>query len=749
LSFFNELKRRNVFRVGAAYVVAAWLVIQVVETVLPAFGFGNAAVRIATIIFAIGLIPALVFAWVFELTPEGIKKEKDVDRSQSITPHTGKKLDRMIMAALALGLSYFAFDKFVLEPGRLAVKDEQLAEKVDEAREQGRIEGMVGSYGDKSIAVLPFVNMSSDEEQEYFSDGISEEMLNLLAKISGLRVISRSSAFAFKGKDIEIPEIARRLNVANILEGSVRRSGDKLRITAQLIEARSDTHLWSETYDRTLDDIFVIQDEISAAIVSELVNLLGVDEAEAAKNNRVAETDSRAYDTFLLAQYNINKRTTEGYDRARALFQQAIDEDPDYAPPYANLAIEWLLAAVGYGSEPISMEVALKKAEPLIEKAMQLDSTNAANYAAKGLWLRYDGQAAASIPVLIEGLKYNPSNSNARNWLSMAYRQLGQTRNELDTLQEGYQRDPLYPAIAYNLAKSLSRFGKYDEADVVLEHLRDLNLSYYGGARSEYYQLQGRYADSIEAGLVNIADGNTVTTLRVAAYAMAMTGEIEEALRLDPWHGEQVWFKSAILLLERDPEKRQAAISGIYGDEINEDSDYAYMWSLLGLGKDREARERAERSLEYTPIIDPLELASSEPAMVQAILDYKAGDARRGLERIAPLEEVVDRNLADGDLFASNYLVKAVAEFMRGDEDSAHDYLAEGFNGKASMSFESYFTPIVFDALNWTTNPKLKPLIDAHEAYNHDQLKILFGKACAGEYAIWTPLESSCARYLR
>jgi len=229
MSFFSELKRRNVLRVGAAYVVASWLVIQVVETIFPAFGFGEAAVRIATISLAIGLIPVLIFAWAFELTPEGLKKEKDVDRAQSITPKTGKKLDRMIMVVLALALGYFAFDKFLLDPQRKAAlrqqQAEQLAVVAEEALQEGRSQALVESYGDNSIAVLAFQDMSPDQDQEYMSDGIAEELLNLLASIPELRVISRSSSFRYKGKDVSLTDISKELNVAHVLEGSVRKKG--------------------------------------------------------------------------------------------------------------------------------------------------------------------------------------------------------------------------------------------------------------------------------------------------------------------------------------------------------------------------------------------------------------------------------------------------------------------------------------------------------------------------------------------
>jgi len=255
MNFLAELRRRNVLRVGAAYIVTGWLIIQVVETVLPAYGYGDAAIRLVVTLLAIGLIPSLIFAWAFELTPDGIKKEKDIDRTHSITPTTGKKLDRIIMVILALALGYFAVDKFVFSQSR----ETAIAET---ARQEGRSEALVESFGDHSIAVLPFVDMSPQGDQEYFSDGIAEELLNLLAKIPELRVISRSSAFSYKGKDINLADVARELNVAHILEGSVRKAGNQVRITAQLIDARSDTHLWSETYDRPLDNIFAVQDWI-------------------------------------------------------------------------------------------------------------------------------------------------------------------------------------------------------------------------------------------------------------------------------------------------------------------------------------------------------------------------------------------------------------------------------------------------------------------------------------------------------
>jgi len=356
LSLFNELKRRNVLRVATAYVLAAWLVIQVVETIFPAFGFSDSAVRIVTIVFAIGLVPTVIFSWAFELTPEGLKKERDVDRSKSITPHTGKKLDRMIMVVLALALGYFAFDKFVLSIEREAALR---VEAVEEARQAMRNEALAEAQGDQSIAVLPFVNMSGDADNEYFSDGISEELLNLLAKIPQLRVISRTSAFSYKNKAVKVADVARELKVSHVLEGSVRKAGDRVRITAQLISADSDSHIWSETYDRTLDDIFEVQDEIAATVVERLkVTLL-------AESPHVQQTDPRAYTLRLQARHLAKRFSAESYEQASALYQQALAIDPDYVDALDGLANIYInqdnlgLRPAGEGFE-LAREIALK-----------------------------------------------------------------------------------------------------------------------------------------------------------------------------------------------------------------------------------------------------------------------------------------------------------------------------------------------------------------------------------------------------
>lgn len=255
MSLFTELKRRNVFRVALAYVVVAWLLMQVGDTLAPALLLPEWTTRFLAFLLLLGFPMAVFAAWAFELTPDGIKPETSDKRDNLSAPPSRRKIDLLIIALLAVAVGYFAWDKF-------AVREEALTEAALAATEP--------TSEHRSIAVLPFVNMSGDIEQEYFSDGLSEEILNLLAKIPQLGVTSRSSAFSFKGKDYTISDVAEQLGVKHVLEGSVRRSGDQIRITAQLIDASTDKHLWSDTWDRAFQDVFVIQDEIAAAVATAL-----------------------------------------------------------------------------------------------------------------------------------------------------------------------------------------------------------------------------------------------------------------------------------------------------------------------------------------------------------------------------------------------------------------------------------------------------------------------------------------------
>lgn len=372
---WSELKRRNIFRVAVAYVVLGWVLLQAVGLIAPGLGLPAWTFPLIFLFLIVGFPVALFFAWAFELTPEGLKRTGQVDAQSSVASHTGRKLDFLIIGVLSMALLFFIVDRlFIPAPVETRAPQEVVR---------------------SSIAVLPFVNMSSDPEQEYFSDGISEEILNVLAQIPDLHVTSRSSAFQFRGKDIHIPTVAEQLGVANILEGSVRKSGTRIKITAQLIDASTDRHLWSDTYERELIDIFTIQEEISKSIVDALHVHLGL---EAPTMPKAREVDVEAYRLYLLGRHNFEQRTKDTLYKAIDFFDQAIAIDPDYAPAYSGKADAYMLLD-GYGD--LSQVEAAFLAEPLIEKALELEPGLAEAHVSNGFFLQESQQIEASCSHLI------------------------------------------------------------------------------------------------------------------------------------------------------------------------------------------------------------------------------------------------------------------------------------------------------------------------------------------------------------
>ena len=324
MSLFDELKRRNVFRIGAAYVVGAWLLIQVAETIFPLFGYGDAPARLVVIVLAIGFIPSLIFSWVFELTPEGLKKDADAHSEKSTSKTIGKKLDRIILLVLALALGYFAFDKFVLDP----LEDEQIAQS---ARQAGLTAAITESRGDKTIAVLPFENRSNREEDQFFTDGIHDDLLTTIAKIGSMTVISRTSVMEYRGTIKKIPQIAQELGVANILEGGIQRSGNQVRINVQLINASTDEHLWAEIYDRelTAENLFAVQSEITKMIADALQAELSTDEQQ--RIDTMPTDNLQAYEAYMRGRQLMATRNTANLILAIEEFEKATEIDPLFA----------------------------------------------------------------------------------------------------------------------------------------------------------------------------------------------------------------------------------------------------------------------------------------------------------------------------------------------------------------------------------------------------------------------------------
>jgi TolB-like protein len=472
-SVWGELKRRNVVRVAVAYAIVAWLLIEITATTFPILKLPNWSVTLVTVLVLIGFPLALILAWAFELTPEGIKKEKDVDRSESITHVTGRKLDFAIIGVLVIAVGFLLVDKLYLSEGDTA-PDEIIATER------------------KSIAVLPFVNMSDDPGNEYFSDGISEEILNLLVKVPELRVTSRSSAFSFKGQNLDVPTMAAKLNVVHVLEGSVRKSGNQLRITAQLIDGETDTHLWSETYDRELKDVFAIYDEIAAAVVDELkIKLLG-------EPPKATETNSEAYALYLQARHLHNQRTAESSRQAETLLKQALEIDPGFAPAWTELGRVYGGQAGFFGLRPVDEGYEL--ARDAIQQALAIDSEYGRAYAALArIEMFYDRDFTAAFQHLQKARALNSGDAAILQNTAALDNVLGRLDEAIDLLRQSIALDPLSPQGHVELGATYYRAHRLEEAADSLQLALSLSP---GRARAQHY-----------VGLVLLAQGDAPAAL--------------------------------------------------------------------------------------------------------------------------------------------------------------------------------------------------------------------------------------------
>jgi TolB-like protein/Flp pilus assembly protein TadD len=517
LSLFNELKRRNVFKVALAYIVVAWFVLQVADVVLNNITAPGWVFKVLMLFVAIGFPFAMIFAWAFEMTPEGLKRESEVDRSQSITHETGQKLNYTIIAVLVLALGYFAYDKFTLSVGREAALVEATTQAVSEqfATEEPAVES------DNSIAVLPFVNMSSDEEQEYFSDGLSEELLNLLAKIPELRVTSRSSAFSYKGKDFKIADVGRELNVSNVLEGSVRKAGNKVRVTAQLIRVEGDVHVWSETYDRSLENIFEIQDEIAQAVVAQLkVKLLGAVPT-------VKETDPEAYSLFLQARHLSNLLTPSGWEKSNEIYEKVLALAPDYASAWAGMGRNYNNMST---FNVLPMQEGRRLALDASNKALAIDPENVMamrnlSFIARAM----DGDFVAAAQYMEHALALEPNNPNNIGAAATLVGYLGRLDEAIRLGQYTLTLDPVNPVGYLNLASMYVSAGRLDDAITTSQTAMSLSPGTSGAQYwiGEAHMRKGESESALAAFALEEDDEWRVKGTALASYELGRLTEFE------------------------------------------------------------------------------------------------------------------------------------------------------------------------------------------------------------------------------
>lgn len=552
MRIFEELKRRNVLRVAAAYIVTAWLVVQVVETLFPVYGLADDAIRLVVNVLAIGLLPVLVLSWVFEWTPEGLKRDAEVDRGTPLSLAAAKRFDRVILIVLALAVGYFLVDKFVLDPQRQAEQAVQQQAEIERARREGVSEGLQ-SRGEASIAVLAFEDLSPGEGQEYVSEGIAEDILNLLQRMPQLDVRSRTSAFRFRDSDLSVPEIAEDLGVDHVLEGSVRLLGDRIRINAQLIDARTDSHLWSENFDREVEDVFDILDEISLAVAEQIgIELLS-------EPPRAERIDTDAYFLFLRGNHLVYYVDVVG---AAGYFEQALAIEPDYVDALIGLSrAYWDMRGTDLhvpGSEDHDylqksdeawsrareldpdhpVIVALdgwqatqrgdyQTAARLLEKAMSRDATNVDVVEAAIIFTQAIRRADLAVRLGEAAVKRDPYCTACYYRLSSALYQAGRYADAEAALLRYWELAPEGPAGRFNMAKNLMMQEKYDDALAQFEVWESLGNSNAWWGPLMIRALQGEDV-SRELEELESSDAGRIELAEVAA----VSGDVELAFRL-------------------------------------------------------------------------------------------------------------------------------------------------------------------------------------------------------------------------
>ena len=513
-TLFAELKRRNVLKVSTVYVIAAWIMLQMADMVREPLGMPDWVFQAILVVLGSGFLLTVTLAWIFDFTPDGIRKTPAAGDDATHRFSKGRKTDFVIIALLLIALIAFAMER-------------QKAPTV--AAESDTV---------KSIAVLPFVSMSSDIENEYFADGLAEELLNMLAKIKDLKVAGRTSSFYYKGRDIDLREIGRQLNVNHVLEGSVRKSGNRVRITAQLISVADGFHLWSETYDRQLDDIFKIQEEIARAVTTALkVTLLG-EEAQALDVQPALNPE--AHSMYLIARSRQRERGLENLTQAMHLFENIIEGFPDFAPAYSGLSDSILLLSNNHLQ--MTFVEAREKATPLIEKALQLAPLSSDAWTSKGFLNAQIFQntaeneyLAAAETAYLKAHELDPNNAQALYWYGILMDATGDYKAAIELFNQSLELDPLARIPRYRLALDYQQAGNFDKARAALEESLRLYPD-FGTAKAAIGILEltlGNFAaaETILLGIANSPAGGNDANIYFTLYGVYMNvGEIQMAL---------------------------------------------------------------------------------------------------------------------------------------------------------------------------------------------------------------------------
>jgi TolB-like protein/Tfp pilus assembly protein PilF len=534
MSFLGELGRRNVIRVGFAYAIVAWLVIQVADIVLETIGAPAWVMQTLMMMLALGFFITAIFAWAYEVTPEGIKRESEIDRSASITRVTGRKLDRVITGLLVVSLAYFVWESRFAERPAEAAADAVEVPATEEA------EVVMTPAADLSIAVLPFDNRSALPEDAFFAEGMHDDLLTTLAKIGSMKVISRTSVMEYRETTKKIPEIAKELGVANILEGGVQRAGNQVRINVQLIDADTDQHLWAEIFDRelTAENLFAIQSEISKAIADALHATLSPEEVQRID---MAPTNSlEAFDHYLRGRNLMATRTVDELKLATAEFLEAVEHDPQFALAWIGVADSHALLE---GYSDIARGTYFEIRDDAINRALAIDPRLGEAYTSLGALQRDKGDIAEAEQSFKQAIRLSPNYATSYHWLSNMLRDnLYRVEEALGYAQRAAELDPNSAVILANLWGTYSIIGDFENvarlADRALEI--DPNFSQALNLRSSVLRRKGDFAGAIEADRKAVEiDAGSAASLFFHAGNHAAIGAFDEAREIAQTLGER------------------------------------------------------------------------------------------------------------------------------------------------------------------------------------------------------------------
>jgi len=510
MNFFAELKRRNVYKVAVAYIVVGWALSQGIAQVFPVFDVPNWVIRLIVVLIIVGLPVALALAWMFELTPQGIKRTETADAMPAATRKKKYVWIYVVVIGALLSIGLFFLGRYTAISG---------APRQSEA----------ATVPQKSIAVLPFDNLSRDPDNAYFAEGVQDEILTRLAKVADLKVISRTSTQHFKSAPDNLPEIAKQLGVTNILEGSVQKAADQVRVNVQLINAMTDAHVWADTYDRKLTDIFAVESEIAKAIAGTLqAKLTGAEKSSIAK---APTANPEAYELYLKGRFFWNKRTGTDLRKAIDYFNQAIAKDPNHALAYVGLADSYLLLS-SYAA--VSPAESLPPARSALKKALELDDSLAEAHASFGLLATLELDLHRALDELKRAVELKPNYATAHHWLSLAHLTLAQFDSAISEAKRAIELDPLSLVINADTSWIYFSARRYDEAEAQVRKTLEIDSQfflahYYSG---EVLQFKGHLSEAIAEFQKAFELNNDPYSLGMLGQAYARNGQKDEAQKI-------------------------------------------------------------------------------------------------------------------------------------------------------------------------------------------------------------------------